>query len=121
MQRLKRVFDIDIKTCTECCGKLRVIACIEDPRLIAKIPGHVHQREALDESLARAGFGCAKEMKSAGASTPVAQGVKGQLATRSTVTDTLIKYKRGGFYFLSTREFLKIPGSRNLLTCHPNG
>ena len=47
MQRLKRVFAIDIETCPECGGKLRVIACIEDPPLIAKILGHVSQREAL--------------------------------------------------------------------------
>ena len=47
MQRLKRVFAIDIETCPECGGKLRVIACIEDPPLIAKILGHVRQREAL--------------------------------------------------------------------------
>ena len=47
MQRLKRVFAIDIETCPECGGKLRVIACIEDPPLIAKILGHVQRREAL--------------------------------------------------------------------------
>lgn len=47
MQRLKRVFAIDIETCPECGGKLRVIACIEDPPLIAKILGHVRRREAL--------------------------------------------------------------------------
>jgi hypothetical protein len=37
MQRLKRVFAIDIETCSDCGGTLRVIACIEDPPLIAKI------------------------------------------------------------------------------------
>ena len=47
MQRLKRVFAIDIETCPECGGKLRVIASIEDPPLIAKIMGHVRRREAL--------------------------------------------------------------------------
>jgi hypothetical protein len=47
MQRLKRVFAIDIETCPECGGKLRVIAYIEDPPLIAKILGHVRRREAL--------------------------------------------------------------------------
>ena len=47
MRRLKRVFAIDIETCPECGGKLRVIACIEDPPLIAKILGHVRRREAL--------------------------------------------------------------------------
>lgn len=38
----------------ECGGKLRVIAFIEDPPLIAKILGHVQQREALNNPLARA-------------------------------------------------------------------
>jgi len=47
MQRLKRVFAIDIETYPECGGKLRVIACIEDPPLIAKILAHVRRREAL--------------------------------------------------------------------------
>lgn len=46
-QRLKRVFSIDIETCPECGGKLRVIACIEEPALIAKILGHVHKRDEL--------------------------------------------------------------------------
>ena len=49
MQRLKRIFAIDIETCPDCGGTLRVIACIEDPPLIAKILGHVlysyYQRE----------------------------------------------------------------------------
>jgi hypothetical protein len=30
-QRLKRVFNIDIETCSECGGKAKIIACIEDP------------------------------------------------------------------------------------------
>jgi hypothetical protein len=75
MQRLKRVFAIDIETCPECGGKLRVIACTrhgltrallglrpnrtlvlacaEDPPLIAKILGHVRRREALAATTAR--------------------------------------------------------------------
>jgi hypothetical protein len=39
MQRLKRVFAIDIETCSDCGGTLRVIACIEEPALIARILG----------------------------------------------------------------------------------
>jgi len=46
-QRLKRVFAIDIETCPVRGGMLRVIACIEDPPLIAKILAHVQRREAL--------------------------------------------------------------------------
>lgn len=48
-QRLKRVFAIDIEKCPECGGKLRVIACIEDPQLIAKILAHLRGREAQTE------------------------------------------------------------------------
>ena len=54
MQRLKRVFAIDIETCPECGGKLRVIACVEDPPLIAKILAHVRRREALCHGTPRA-------------------------------------------------------------------
>jgi len=35
-------------------GRLRVIACVEDPPLIAKILGHVRRREALFDSTPRA-------------------------------------------------------------------
>jgi hypothetical protein len=54
MRRLKRVFAIDIETCPECGGKLRVIACIEDPSLIEQILGHVLQRRALTHRTPRA-------------------------------------------------------------------
>ncbi|MFN2134602.1 MAG: hypothetical protein ACK2UK_01525 [Candidatus Promineifilaceae bacterium] len=76
MQRLKRMFAIDIETCTHCLGTLRVIACTrdgftralvglrpnrtlvlacaEEPLLIAKILGHVEQREEVNGALARA-------------------------------------------------------------------
>ena len=40
-QRLKRVFNIDIETCRECGGAVRVIACIEDPAIIKKILTHL--------------------------------------------------------------------------------
>jgi hypothetical protein len=35
--RLKRVFDIDIETCSECGGDVRIIASIDDPAVIKKI------------------------------------------------------------------------------------
>ena len=37
-QRLKPVFGIDIETCPARGGALRIIACIEDPAMIKKIP-----------------------------------------------------------------------------------
>ena len=40
-QRLKRVFNIDIETCRECGGAMKVIACIEDPVVIRKILTHL--------------------------------------------------------------------------------
>ena len=33
-QRLKRVFNIDIETCTQCGGPVKVLASIEDPAVI---------------------------------------------------------------------------------------
>ena len=53
-QRLKRMFTIDIETCPDCGGKLRVIASIEEPQLIRKILEHVRSREAAAPSMARA-------------------------------------------------------------------
>ena len=44
MQRLKRVFHIDIEHCGVCGGTLRVIACIETPELIEKILTHLAAR-----------------------------------------------------------------------------
>jgi hypothetical protein len=40
-QRLGRVFNIDIETCPECAGKVKVISSIEDPRVIKKILDHL--------------------------------------------------------------------------------
>jgi len=43
-QRLKRVFNIDIETCRECGGAMKVIACIEDPVVIQKILNHLKEK-----------------------------------------------------------------------------
>ena len=40
-QRLKRVFHIDIETCSECGGDVRIIASIEDPAVINQILDHL--------------------------------------------------------------------------------
>ena len=48
-QRLKRVFNIDIETCSKCGGAVRVIACIEDPVVIDKILTHLDNKAALAE------------------------------------------------------------------------
>jgi hypothetical protein len=39
--RLKRVFDIDKETCSECGGDVSIIASIEDPVVIRKILAHL--------------------------------------------------------------------------------
>ena len=44
MQRLKRVFHIDIEHCGVCGGTLRVIACIETPEVIERILTHLAAR-----------------------------------------------------------------------------
>ena len=54
MQRLKRVFAIDIETCPKCGGTLRVIACIEDPDVIATILEHIRARDKAEPSQPRA-------------------------------------------------------------------
>ena len=46
-QRLKRVFDIDIGTCAECGGDVKIIASIEDPVVIRTILAHLDKTQAL--------------------------------------------------------------------------
>jgi hypothetical protein len=43
-KRLKRVFNIDIETCSECGGAVKVIACIEEPAVIEKILTHLDKK-----------------------------------------------------------------------------
>ena len=50
-QRLKRVFNIDIETCRECGGAVKIIACIEDPVLIKKILTHLKEKAAFKEPI----------------------------------------------------------------------
>jgi len=45
-QRLKRVFNIDIETCHECGGAVKVIACIEDPAVIDKILSYLKRQKS---------------------------------------------------------------------------
>jgi hypothetical protein len=45
-QRLKRVFNIDIETCRECGGAVKVIACIENPVVIENILTHLNEKAA---------------------------------------------------------------------------
>jgi hypothetical protein len=47
-QRLKRVFSIEIETCSACGGAVKVIACIEDPAVIQKILSHLKGKAALE-------------------------------------------------------------------------
>jgi hypothetical protein len=48
-QRLKRVFAIDIETCRQCGGTLRVIASIEEPAIIERILDHLgHTAKPVD-------------------------------------------------------------------------
>ncbi len=56
-RRLKRVFNIDIETCSECGGEVRIIASIEDPEVIRKILAH------LDEKVTPTGTGMLPESR----------------------------------------------------------
>ena len=51
-QRLKRVFNIDIETCSACGGAMKVIACIEDPVVIKQIIDHLKHKAETSESRA---------------------------------------------------------------------
>ena len=46
-QRLKRVFNIDVETCTHCGGAVKVIACVEDQEIIDKILSHLRKKGCL--------------------------------------------------------------------------
>jgi hypothetical protein len=56
-QCLKRVFGIDIDLCTRCGGKLRVIASIEEPEVIAKILAHLERMTAQQRAGDSGGMG----------------------------------------------------------------
>ena len=49
-QRLKRVFNIDIETCSECGGEVKIIASIEDPLVIKKILAHLDQKVSVQQA-----------------------------------------------------------------------
>jgi hypothetical protein len=44
MQRLKRVFAIEIERCRRCGGRLKVIASIEEPALIERLLAPLERR-----------------------------------------------------------------------------
>ncbi|MCP3951993.1 MAG: hypothetical protein GY697_07210, partial [Desulfobacterales bacterium] len=44
-----RVFGIDVQSCDQCAGAVRVIACIKDPRVIKKILDHLDKKTASDQ------------------------------------------------------------------------
>ncbi len=46
-QRLKRVFNIDVETCVQCGGSVKVIACIDDQQVIDKILSHLRKKDRL--------------------------------------------------------------------------
>ena len=50
VQRLKRVFHIEIEICRRCSGKLRVIASIEEPQVIERILNHLRPRQRVARS-----------------------------------------------------------------------
>ena len=49
-QRLKRVFNIDVETCSECGGTVKIIASIEDPIVIRKILAHLDQKASMQQA-----------------------------------------------------------------------
>ena len=51
MQRLKRMFGIDIETCERCGAKVKVMASIATPAVIAPILKHLQQKAALNAAI----------------------------------------------------------------------
>ena len=49
MQRLKRVFNIDIEICECCAGKVKIIACTEDSAVIERILAHLNGKASSTE------------------------------------------------------------------------
>ena len=49
-KRLKRVFSIEIETCSECGGDVRIVASIEDPAVIQKVLAHLDKKGVLSVS-----------------------------------------------------------------------
>ena len=49
-RRLKRVFGIDIEACADCGGRLRIIACIEERRLVDSILAHLERQDPASTS-----------------------------------------------------------------------
>ncbi len=54
-RRLQRVFGIEIERCARCGGRLRVIASIEEPEVIARILDHRRERGDEDSPVASLG------------------------------------------------------------------
>ncbi len=53
VQRLKRVFDIDVQTCDVCGGAVKSMAAIEDPVTIKKILGNMVRQGAMPQACHR--------------------------------------------------------------------
>lgn len=45
--RLQRIFNIDVTTCSDCQGRVRIIACIEERAVINTILAHLKQQKNL--------------------------------------------------------------------------
>jgi hypothetical protein len=54
-QRLKRVFGIDVTTCVQCGGAVRIVGCIEEPKAIRAILAHFAKHGALEAAHYRPG------------------------------------------------------------------
>ena len=54
-RRLQRVFGIEIERCARCGGRLKVIASIEDPEVIARILAHRRERGGEEPPVASLG------------------------------------------------------------------
>ena len=49
-QRLKRVFNIDVTTCVNCGGAVRIVASVEDPTAIRAVLAHFEIHGVLEHA-----------------------------------------------------------------------
>jgi len=49
-QRLKRIFNIDVTTCIQCGGAVRIVAAVEEPTAIRAILAHFEKHGALEQA-----------------------------------------------------------------------
>jgi len=95
-RRLKRVFGVEIESCTRCGGELKIIASIEEPQLIAKILSHLERAERSSiRASCRLGRGAAWAVQPAVNSRMTPDSLSGERAGRGPLVLSCSEGRRG--------------------------